>query len=112
MNSTLENSPKSAQTDTIPFWVAKKLDEMSHAEWESLCDGCGQCCLLKVEEEDSGKIYITELTCRLLDVGSCRCRDYGNRLTKVPDCIVIGPNEARQLAWLPESCAYRRVAEG
>ena len=95
-----------------PFWEAKELDAMSSAEWESLCDGCGQCCLLKVEEEDTGKIYITELACRLLDCGSCRCRDYANRHASVPDCVVISPQDARDLAWLPRSCAYKRLAEG
>jgi uncharacterized protein len=95
-----------------PFWEAKGLEEMSPVEWESLCDGCGQCCLLKVEEEDTGKIYITELACRLLDADSCRCRDYANRHASVPDCIVISPLEVRELSWLPASCAYRRIAEG
>jgi uncharacterized cysteine cluster protein YcgN (CxxCxxCC family) len=98
--------------DAVPFWVAKPLDSMSHAEWESLCDGCGQCCLLKVEDEDTGKVFLTELACRLLDLRSCRCRDYARRHASVPDCVVIGLDNLRQIAWLPESCAYRRLAEG
>jgi len=101
-----------APPDPAPFWVSKGLDSMSPAEWESLCDGCGQCCLLKVEEEDTGKVFLTELACRLLDVRSCRCRDYANRHASVPDCVVIGTHEARHLSWLPKSCGYRRVAEG
>jgi len=111
-NATLENPSKPAQADTVPFWVTKPLDVMSRDEWESLCDGCGQCCLLKVEDEDTGKIFLTELACKLLDLRSCRCRDYGDRHASVPDCVVIGMDNLRQIPWLPESCAYRRLAEG
>ncbi len=85
---------------------------MSPAEWEQLCDGCGQCCLLKVEDEDTGDVFLTRLACHLLDVGSCRCRDYENRHASVPDCVVIRPDNVRQLSWMPTSCAYRRLAEG
>ena len=88
------------------------LEAMTTAEWESLCDGCGQCCLLKVEEEDTGKIYLTELACHLLNMRSCRCRDYRNRHTSVPECVAITPNEARKSSWLPKTCAYRSLAEG
>jgi uncharacterized cysteine cluster protein YcgN (CxxCxxCC family) len=98
--------------EPAPFWETKRLEEMSDAEWESLCDGCGQCCLVKVEEEDTGDVYLTRLACRLLDAGSCRCRDYENRHASEPDCIVISPENVRALSWLPESCAYRRLAEG
>ena len=102
----------SAAPDAIPFWVAKPLDAMSRDEWESLCDGCGQCCLLKVEDEDTGKIFLTELACKLLDLRSCRCLDYGDRHASVPDCVVIDKDNVRQIPWLPDSCAYRRLAEG
>jgi uncharacterized cysteine cluster protein YcgN (CxxCxxCC family) len=95
-----------------PFWVSKPLEAMTPAEWESLCDGCGQCCLLKVEEEDTGTIYITKVACHLLNVGSCQCSDYANRHASVPDCVVITPAELRQIRWLPSTCAYRRLAEG
>jgi uncharacterized protein len=95
-----------------PFWETKALTAMSHAEWESLCDGCGQCCLLKIEDEDTGNVFLTRLACRLLDVGSCRCCDYSNRHARVPDCIVVSPDRLAELSWLPESCAYRRIAEG
>src|SRR5882672_7695576 len=100
-----------AQADALPFWVAKPLEAMSRAEWESLCDGCGQCCLLKVEDEDTGKVFLTELACKLLDLRSCRCRDYAVRHASVPDCVVITPGNVRKIAWLPQSCAYRRLAE-
>jgi len=95
-----------------PFWEVKSLDEMSRAEWESLCDRCGQCCLLKIEDEDTGDIYLTRLGCKLLDTNSCCCRDYPNRKKKVPDCLSLGPDDIAQMPWLPETCAYRTLAEG
>jgi len=94
-----------------PFWERKPLHEMTPAEWESLCDGCGQCCLIKVEEEVTGDIYLTRLACRLLDTRTCRCRDYARRHTRVPDCVTISPGNVRAIEWLPRSCAYRRLAE-
>lgn len=103
-----EVTPPSA----APFWETKSLADMSHAEWESLCDGCGLCCLLKLEDEDTGNVYLTRLACKLLDVGSCRCSDYENRRSHVPDCVVIKPDTLGKYFWLPESCAYRRLAEG
>ena len=104
--------PSSTAAEAAPFWQTKPLEAMSRAEWESLCDGCGQCCLLKVEDEDSGKVFLTELACRLLDLRTCRCREYANRHARVPDCVVISPDALRQIGWLPETCAYRRLAEG
>lgn len=95
-----------------PFWETTPLDEMSAKQWESLCDGCGQCCLLKVEDEDTGDVYLTRLACKLLDVGRCTCKDYANRHDVMPDCLTLGPGNVEEIAWLPESCAYRRVAEG
>jgi len=95
-----------------PFWEVKPLSAMSREEWESLCDGCGQCCLIKVEDEDTGGIYVTRLACKLLDTTSCRCRDYPNRKKKVPDCLGIGPGDIERLPWLPSTCAYRTLAEG
>ncbi len=95
-----------------PFWRTKTLEQMTRAEWESLCDGCGRCCLLKLEDEDTGDILLTRLACRLLDVGKCRCSNYENRFAQVPDCIEIDPAKVRALSWLPASCGYRRVDEG
>jgi len=95
-----------------PFWRTKTLEEMSPTEWESLCDGCGRCCLLKLEDEDSGEIVLTRLACRLLDIGACQCGDYANRFAQVPDCVSIDAAKVRTLGWLPESCGYRRVADG
>ena len=97
---------------TAPFWKTKTLEEMSASEWESLCDGCGKCCLSKLEDEDTGEIYFTSVGCRLFDAETCRCGDYVNRLAKVPDCVGLTPANVRTISWLPNTCAYRLVAEG
>lgn len=95
-----------------PFWKTKTLEEMSAAEWESLCDGCGKCCLSKLEDEDTGEIYFTSVGCRLFNAGTCRCNDYTNRLSIVSDCVRLTPGNVRSIAWLPSTCAYRLVEEG
>jgi hypothetical protein len=95
-----------------PFWKRKALEEMTAEEWESLCDGCGRCCLIKLEDEDSGAIVHTRAACRLLDLGACRCTSYATRFDEVPDCVALTPEGARKLGWLPPSCAYRLVANG
>jgi uncharacterized cysteine cluster protein YcgN (CxxCxxCC family) len=95
-----------------PFWKVKSLEAMTEAEWESLCDGCGRCCLVKLEDEDTGEYYATDVACRLLDTDSCRCQNYGERQSLVPDCVRLTPTEARTLGWLPKTCAYRMLAEG
>jgi len=95
-----------------PFWRTTLLEDMTLEQWESLCDGCGRCCLIKLEDEDDGDIYLTKLSCRLLDCGTCRCSDYANRHSKVPDCLAISPDSVREIGWLPSTCGYRRVAEG
>ena len=94
------------------FWKTKTLEEMSNAEWESLCDGCARCCLEKLEDEDTGKIYFTHVSCKLLDAGLCACKDYANRSDQVPDCVRLTPENVRTLNWLPPSCGYKLVAEG
>jgi uncharacterized cysteine cluster protein YcgN (CxxCxxCC family) len=88
------------------------LSEMPPAEWEALCDGCGRCCLLKLEDEDTGETVYTRVACRLLDIATCRCSDYEGRREHVPDCVQLTEKSARTLPWLPETCAYRRVALG
>ena len=95
-----------------PFWRVKTLEEMTVAEWESLCDGCARCCLVKLEDEDTGEIHFTDLSCTLLDGKTCRCSDYPGRQRKVPDCVKLTPEAARSLSWLPVTCAYRVLAEG
>jgi len=99
-------------TDDRPFWRRKSLGELSDAEWESLCDGCGRCCLSKLEEEDTGRVYFTDVGCRLLDGESCRCRDYPHRTEKVSDCVRLRADNVHEINWLPPTCAYRLVAEG
>jgi len=95
-----------------PFWRRKRLEEMTDAEWESLCDGCGRCCLIRLVDEESGESGETNLACKLLDVKTCRCSDYANRKALVPDCMKLTPALARSEDWLPATCAYRRLALG
>ena len=104
--------PKRPSSQEGFFWKTKTLEEMSSAEWESLCDGCARCCLEKLEDEDTGKIYFTHVSCKLLDAGLCACKDYPNRSDKVPDCVRLTPENVRTLNWLPPSCGYKLVAEG
>jgi uncharacterized protein len=92
------------------FWTLP-LETLSRAEWEALCDGCGKCCLHKVEDEDTGDIYPTNVACRLLDLETARCSDYRNRRAFVPDCLRLTPRLAGTLEWLPGTCAYRLRAE-
>ncbi|MEM9357225.1 MAG: YcgN family cysteine cluster protein [Pseudomonadota bacterium] len=101
-----------SEADTVPFWRTKTLAEMTSAEWEALCDGCGRCCMLKLEDEDTDEIYMTRIACRLLDIGKCCCQDYPKRHDKVPDCLQLTVELVESLSWLPETCAYRLVQEG
>ena len=95
-----------------PFWETKQLWQMTPEEWESLCDGCGKCCLLKVEYEDTGEIDPTSVACRLMDSDTCQCSDYPNRTTHVPDFIDLSKTDILSLSWIPQTCAYRLLAEG
>lgn len=97
---------------TTPFWISKTLEEMTAEEWELLCDGCGRCCLHKLEDIDTGLYFYTNVACRLLDTDTCRCMNYPQRLTLVKDCLVLSPADHSHYDWLPASCAYRRLANG
>jgi hypothetical protein len=106
-----DKNPKTAPPATEPFW-RKPLEQMSGPEWESLCDGCGRCCLVKLEDEDTKDVYFTDVACALLSAGTCQCSDYPNRQSKIPDCVKLTPEVVRSIGWLPPTCAYRLVAEG
>lgn len=94
------------------FWEEKSLDQMSDAEWESLCDGCARCCLIKLEDEDTGQIVTSDVHCKLMNEQTCGCTDYANRQVRVPDCIKLTPQNVTEINWMPVTCAYRRLAEG
>lgn len=96
----------------MKFWKDKTIDQMSKDEWEKLCDGCGLCCLHKLEDADTGKISYTEVACRLLDIESCRCKKYKVRKKLVPDCMILKPENVDRFNWLPNTCAYRLISEG
>ncbi len=98
--------------DETPFWRRKRLDEMTRDEWESLCDGCGRCCLLKLEDADTGEIHYSDVACKLLDHNTCRCSKYARRHTLVPDCVVLTPQNLHELDWMPSTCAYRLLRDG
>jgi uncharacterized cysteine cluster protein YcgN (CxxCxxCC family) len=99
-------------TNKQPFWEQKKLADMTPDEWESLCDGCAQCCVVKLEDADTGDVHFTDVVCHLLDQQQCRCTDYPHRSIRVPDCVLLTPDNLDRLSWMPYSCAYRRLAEG
>jgi uncharacterized cysteine cluster protein YcgN (CxxCxxCC family) len=95
-----------------PFWHHKTLDQLTREEWELLCDGCARCCLHKLEDEDTGIVYFTNVACRLLDADNCRCRDYPRRKVLIRDCVMLTPDAPEILQHMPPGCAYRLVAEG
>ena len=94
------------------YWKRKSLAEMNAEEWEGLCDGCALCCMHKLEDEETGELFYTDVACKLLDLGSCRCIDYANRAKRVADCLVLSIGRPEEFEWLPASCAYRRLAGG
>ena len=99
-------------TKEVPFWQNKTLSEMSPGEWESLCDGCAKCCLHKIEDEDNGEIFYTDVACNQLNLDSCQCKNFSKRTDLVDDCIELTKEKLASLKWLPQSCAYRLLDEG
>ena len=96
----------------MSFWNEKSLAELTRAEWESLCDGCGRCCLVKLQDEESGRLHYTAITCAELDLESCRCSHYQTRLERIHDCVELSAATLNDYPWLPRSCAYRLLAAG
>ncbi|MFI0398339.1 MAG: YcgN family cysteine cluster protein [Thiolinea sp.] len=101
-----------AAINNQPWWKQKELTEFSNDEWESLCDHCAKCCLNKMEDEDDGTVYYTDIACNLLDGKTCRCSNYQERQILMPDCVRLTPQNLEGLYWMPPSCAYRLVYEG
>ncbi len=108
----IDRSPSPSREGTGQKFWEEPVESLSRAQWEALCDGCGKCCLHKVEDEDTGQVYPTNVACKLLDLKTARCSDYRNRRIYVPDCLRLTPRLASELTWLPESCAYRLRAAG
>jgi uncharacterized cysteine cluster protein YcgN (CxxCxxCC family) len=103
----------SSPTDkTLQFWKQKPLEKLNQDEWEALCDGCAKCCLQRLEDKDSGEVFVTNIVCRYLDEDECRCSDYANRSINVPDCVSVNLELLQDPYWLPSTCAYRLLAEG
>ncbi|MCX6055398.1 MAG: YcgN family cysteine cluster protein [Chloroflexi bacterium] len=98
--------------DTLPFWRSKTLQELTPDEWEQVCDGCAKCCIIKFEDEDTGRIYHTNVVCEFLEIYHCRCTSYQERSVLVPTCLTLTPELAASLNWMPDSCAYRLLSEG
>jgi uncharacterized cysteine cluster protein YcgN (CxxCxxCC family) len=96
----------------LPFWKTKNMAELSREQWESLCDGCGKCCCIRLEDEDDGSVYVTDVSCHLFNPETCGCKDYTNRKSIVPDCVTLTAATVDQLHWMPETCAYRLVSKG
>ena len=94
------------------FWETTPIEQLDRAQWEALCDGCGKCCIHKLEDDTTGELYPTNVACRLLDRRTGLCRDYRNRRAYVPECVRLTPAKLRQLDWLPTTCAYRLLDEG
>jgi len=96
----------------MKFWETKTLAQMTTEEWESLCDNCGKCCLVKLEDEDTGEIVFTSAVCDLIDLDTCRCTRYSERCTLVPECIDLKQHDFAEYNWLPTTCAYRLLVDG
>ena len=94
------------------FWKTKKLSELNNKEWESLCDRCGKCCVIKLIDESTEKLYYTKVSCKLLNTNNCSCKNYPNRKKLIPDCVELNADNIKEFNWLPKTCAYRLIDEG
>ncbi len=105
-------NPQNDDQKKLQFWKAKRLEDMTFGEWESLCDGCAKCCLIKLIDAKTGKVHFTNVVCRYLDLDTCKCTVYEDRHKYVPDCVELTLKIVREANWLPNSCAYRKIARG
>ncbi|HRO04316.1 MAG TPA: YcgN family cysteine cluster protein [Terricaulis sp.] len=103
--------PPKDETIAPRFWETKTLAQMNEAEWEALCDNCGKCCVISIEDIDTGQLHLTDVSCKLFDGVKGHCSDYANRKARVPDCVKLTPKNVPKLDWLPLTCAYRLVSE-
>jgi len=108
----MADNAKKIDAEVAPFWKRKTLREMTPEEWESLCDGCARCCLIKLQDEETKELHLTNVVCRFLDIYRCRCTVYGERHLRNPECVRLTPEMVENLSWLPPTCAYRLVSEG
>jgi uncharacterized cysteine cluster protein YcgN (CxxCxxCC family) len=106
-----KNSPRNVDQSNS-FWKSKSFSEMTSTEWESLCDGCAKCCLVKLQDEETDEVAYTNVACRFLNTKTCQCKEYEKRIELVPLCTKLTPERVDEFFWLPETCAYRLVAEG
>ncbi len=95
-----------------PYWESKRLEEMTPKEWDSICDGCGKCCLCKLQDDETGEIFYTNVACKLLDIATCRCTSYKKRKELIPGCAILSPKNIKVFRWLPQTCAYRLLSQG
>ena len=93
------------------FWKTTPLDQLDQGQWESLCDGCGKCCVIKLEDAETSEVHYTDVSCKLLDCQTAKCTKYAERKTHVPDCVLLTPDNLNMLSWMPKSCAYRLIHE-
>lgn len=93
------------------FWQTKELSDLTEKEWESICSNCGKCCLVKLEDEEDGAVYYTNIVCKYFDQQSCKCKEYANRRKLVPECLKLDKDNIHEISWMPKSCAYRILAE-
>jgi len=105
------NGSMNARKVSQPWWEEKSLSDMTSDEWESLCDGCGKCCLVKIQDAQTERIFFTDVACKMLDCDSGKCKDYPNRQQHVPDCVKLSKDNLDDLEWMPPDCAYRRLYE-
>ena len=112
MSNSQNNITKKSSSKSNRFWETIPFDQLSQTQWESICDGCAQCCAHKLQDEDTDEIFYTNVVCEYLDTQKCQCSVYTDRHTYVPDCIKITPENAKELSWIPETCGYKRLANG